>query len=62
MASPSFRRSLARKPSGRVLTEPPGPWPMDPALSRRVVETRRHLEHRRRELARHALPMRKPHV
>jgi len=34
------------------------PWPVDPDLSRRVVETRQRIAATRREIARHILPER----
>jgi hypothetical protein len=55
----SFRTDAARQ-SGRSLSAgPPRPWPVDPDLSRRVVETRAGIERTRRELARHVSPGRK---
>jgi hypothetical protein len=54
MSWPSFRRRS--EPRAALTPDPPRPWPVDPELSRRVVETRKRVEHTRRELARHVLP------
>jgi hypothetical protein len=61
MALNRFRRRLSyKRPASRILNEPPGPWPVDPELSRRVIETRRRIGHTRRQLKRHVLPARNP--
>jgi hypothetical protein len=60
MTPTSFRKRFTyRPPPSRVLNEPPGPWPVDPELSRRVVEARRRIRHTRRQLERHVLPERR---
>jgi hypothetical protein len=56
MSLTSFRRRLKSKPRAALATDSPRPWPVDPELSRRVIETRRQIERTRRELARHVLP------
>jgi hypothetical protein len=56
MTWPSFRRRS--KPRVALSPEPPRPWPVDPGLSHRVIETRKQIEHTRRQLARHVLPER----
>jgi hypothetical protein len=52
-----FRRRST--PPGVPGPESPRPWPVDPELSRRVIETRKRVEDMRRELARHVLPERR---
>ena len=47
------------RPTSRVFTEPPGPWPVDPELTRRVAEERKRIERTRRQLALHVLPARR---
>ena len=60
MALTRFRRRFRyKRPASRVLYEPPGPWPVDPELSRRGIETRRRIEPPRRQMARHVLPERR---
>lgn len=54
MSLPRFPARPAAKRPSRILTEPPGPWPVDRAVSRRVAEARRRLEHTRKALARRA--------
>ena len=54
LSLPRFPTQPAAKTPSPILTEPPGPWPADPALSRRVAEARRRLDHTRKALARHA--------
>jgi hypothetical protein len=53
------RRSPYKRPPSRVLNEAPGPWPVDPELTRRVIETRRRIRDTRRQLKRHVLPERR---
>jgi hypothetical protein len=60
MALRSIRKRFRPERTSRVFTEPPGPWPVDPALTRRGVDTRRRIQQTRRELARHVLPERRP--
>jgi hypothetical protein len=60
MSLPRFPTKPAAKTRSPILTEPPGPWPADPALSRRVAQARRRLDHTRKALARHASPERQP--
>jgi hypothetical protein len=51
MSWPRFRRRS--KPRAGPAPDPPRRWPVDPELSRRVIDARTRLEHTRRELARH---------
>lgn len=48
-----WNRSVSRR---RTLANPARPWPVDPELSRRAVETRARIERTRGELARHVSP------
>lgn len=57
MSLPRIRRRS--RPRISLATDPPRPWPVDPELSRRVLEARQRLGHTRRELARHVLPERR---
>jgi hypothetical protein len=57
MPWPSFRRRSA--PRVARSRQPPRPWPVDPDLSRRVIETRKQVEHTREQLGRYVLPDRK---
>jgi hypothetical protein len=47
------------RPRVALVPNPPRPWPVDPELSRRVIETRKQVGHTRKQLARHVLPDRK---
>ncbi len=58
MALSKFRQKLAPNGSERLTVNAPRPWPVDPELSRRVIETRRGVERTRRLLALHVLPAR----
>jgi hypothetical protein len=53
------KRLIYKRPPSRILNEPPGPWPVDPKLSRRVIETTRRLGHTRRQLEHDVLPERR---
>ena len=59
MVLKSFRRTPQPKPREARATDRPRPWPVDPALSQRVTETRHRIERTRRDLARHVLPDRR---
>jgi hypothetical protein len=59
MSLPPFPRRPAHTPNP-ILTEPPGPWPVDTTLSRRVADARRRLERTRKALARRAPSERRP--
>jgi hypothetical protein len=52
-----FRRRY--RPRFALAPDPQRPWPVDPELSRRVIEANKRVEHTRRQLARHVLPDRK---
>jgi hypothetical protein len=54
-----FRRKLTSRPRAALATDLPRPWPVDPELSRRVIEARKRIARTRRELARHVLPDRR---
>ena len=56
MALFSFRKRTAHDGRGHTASKPPPRWPVDPELQRRAVETRRRIEHTRRQIARHVLP------
>jgi hypothetical protein len=59
MALLSLRRKATdRRPMRAAVPEPPPHWPVDPELTRRVIEARARLDRTRRELARHVLPER----
>jgi hypothetical protein len=59
MSLPPFPRRPAHTPNP-ILTEPPGPWPVDTTLSRRVADARRRLERTRKAFARRAPSERRP--
>lgn len=50
------RRATRRPP--RAVAEPSPRWPVDPELTRRVIDTRTRIERTRRQLARHVVPER----
>lgn len=55
----------SRRKSRRDPVEPPPRWPVDAELTRQVLETRRRMEHTRRQLELHVLPRperKKPHA
>lgn len=54
-----FPEKPASRQRGVLATDPPRPWPVDPALSRRVIETRKRIAQTRRELKRHVLSERR---
>jgi hypothetical protein len=56
MALFSFRKKTAHDGRGHAVTKPPPRLPVDPELQRRAAETRRRIEHTRRQIARHVLP------
>lgn len=59
MTLSSFRKNASPESRLPLPAASPRPWPVDPELNRRVVETRAGIERMRRELARHVLPERK---
>jgi hypothetical protein len=59
MNKPSFRRNAERQSSTSARAARPRPWPVDPELSRRAIETRARIERTRRQLARDVLPERR---
>lgn len=54
----SVRQRTTRRQAASAVPSPPPRWPVDPELTRRVIEARARLERTRRELARHVLPVR----
>ena len=60
MSLTRFPTKPAAKTPSAILTEPPDPSPVGPALSRRVAEARRRLDHTRKALARHAPDEKRP--
>ncbi len=50
---------LADKPSAPRSASEHRPWPVDPNLNQRVLETQRRIQRIRTQLARHVLPARK---
>jgi hypothetical protein len=60
MSLPRFPTKPAGKTPSPILTEPPGPWPVNHAVSRPVAQARRRLEHTRKAPVRHAPAERQP--
>jgi hypothetical protein len=56
MAPFSLRKRTAHDGARHAAAKPPPRWPVDPELQRRAAETRRRIEHTRRQIARHVLP------
>jgi hypothetical protein len=59
MSISSFRSTSRPKRTPARPTPPPPPWPVDPAVRRRIAETSARIERTRRQLALHVLPGRK---
>jgi hypothetical protein len=60
MIQPRFHSRSASKRRTSSTAGPPRPWPVDPELSRLVVETRARIERTRKQLERHVLPEHQP--
>jgi hypothetical protein len=56
MALFSFRKRTGDDGRGHEAAKPTPRWPADPELQRRATETRRRIDHTRRQIARHILP------